>query len=398
MRTCLAQAGIPLSYWPDALEHVVKCKNVVPHGSTHAIPYQVLFATTSLYLKHLKPFGCNALFAPVVKKLSKLSPRLEEGICLGHVQGSIDNVLSNSKDVQTKQIGLLENIGNEMPNEACNDMPEDVSEDSDLDLRQFLDGNYEKRLSNTASNSAKNQNVTRGSVNSDEASEFVDALTYVPEELSKHGQDCEKGSQSGAGTTDENADTTVTVETNHTYNLRPRNNMATVLPRAISTDEEPSLKLALKSPERAYWIQAIKEEFDLLLSTNTWVECHERPGELILAGLILRLKRNEKREPTRFKARLVASGNFQKDNAASCADKYAPVAGFELARFLLALSVTLGWTKHHIDIKGAILYAKLPASLRIWVKLPKIEGIEGATGQIVRLLKSLYGLQEAPKL
>ena len=58
----------------------------------------------------------------------------------------------------------------------------------------------------------------------------------------------------------------------------------------------------------------------------------------------------------------------------------------------------LVWDIEHVDIKGAFLYAELPKSDRIVIRLPKIDGVKAANGQYLRLLRSLYGLRQAPKL
>lgn len=144
----------------------------------------------------------------------------------------------------------------------------------------------------------------------------------------------------------------------------------------------------------------MKEEFDTLRKAHTWAECDKVPedAEVIPSGMILRLKRDEDGKPARFEARLVARGNLQNDDALSFSDLYAPVACIELVRLLLTISVAFGWTRHHLDIKGAFLYATLPESTKICLKLPFIKGVEEANGRIVRLRKSLYELRQAPQL
>ena len=51
-----------------------------------------------------------------------------------------------------------------------------------------------------------------------------------------------------------------------------------------------------------------------------------------------------------------------------------------------------------MEIKGALLYADLPESNKISLKLLKIDGVRGADGSIVTQQISLYGLRGAPKL
>lgn len=51
-----------------------------------------------------------------------------------------------------------------------------------------------------------------------------------------------------------------------------------------------------------------------------------------------------------------------------------------------------------MDVKGAFLHANLPESDEIYICLPKTASNKLATGDIVRLVKSLYDLRQAPKL
>ena len=171
------------------------------------------------------------------------------------------------------------------------------------------------------------------------------------------------------------------------------------MPLELTTGDEPKLSAALKSSERTAWIKAVKEEFSTLRAAATWNEdCAPPPGAKILpSGIILKLKRDENGQPKRFKARLVARGNLQ-DSFTYDIELYAPVACIESVRTLLAVAIAKGWVTHHLDIKGAFLYASLADTDEIYVRLPVIPGTSERSGKVVKLLKSLYGLRQAPKL
>lgn len=111
----------------------------------------------------------------------------------------------------------------------------------------------------------------------------------------------------------------------------------------------------------------------------------------------MNLKRDENGFPARFEGRLVAMGNFQSDQL-GLVEVYSPVTCIEAVRIILEIAYARGWKPHHIHIKGAFLYAMLSESDDIWIKLPDIDGVSSANGQIVKLRKSLYGLRQAPKL
>lgn len=155
----------------------------------------------------------------------------------------------------------------------------------------------------------------------------------------------------------------------------------------------------MSSPDSEKWKIVINQEFETIVNAGTYVDVeesrtHDLPSSVIPSGVILELKRNERGRPSRFKARLVARVNLQDNRNETCENRYAPVACFELVRILLVLSVAFGWSKQQIDIKGAFLYSKLPNTSHIWIRLPKIDGVNEADGRIVKLIKSLYGLRD----
>lgn len=90
---------------------------------------------------------------------------------------------------------------------------------------------------------------------------------------------------------------------------------AVALPKFISTGDNPTDSFALKSPERKFSISTIEEEFDTLAELGTWEEApmHSRYEPIILADIVLRLKRDEQGLPARFKVGVVARGECQQE-------------------------------------------------------------------------------------
>lgn len=175
---------------------------------------------------------------------------------------------------------------------------------------------------------------------------------------------------------------------------------STALDIDVTTDDEPSISEALSSSISSQWVKAFHEEFDTIQAAGTYKKrdqngMHSRP---IPSGVILRVKRNENGDVARLKARLVARGNLQTKSHSSYASLYAPVASFDLVRLLLTLSVQFGWYRYQLDVKGAFLYADLPSGTEVYLRLPTIAGVKQADGSVVRLIKSLYGLREAPNV
>jgi hypothetical protein len=83
-------------------------------------------------------------------------------------------------------------------------------------------------------------------------------------------------------------------------------------------------------------------------------------------------KEGEKGEVVRNKSRLVAQGFSQKEGI-DYEETFAPVAGLEAIRILLAFSVAKGFKLHQMDVKSAFLngvleeevYVRQPPGLRV---------------------------------
>lgn len=426
-RAALYQAQLPMSYWDHAVRHVAACKNMVKHSKTNRTPYEMAMGHDSTDLPHVRPFGCRMLYHPLTTRLPPFKPRLKEGICIGHSGGGVYKVLSDKKVVLTKHVHAYENefpgIGKIQPRDENVEKGQSSGTDDEISLSGEEPYESSVRL--------PSDSETESSEDSDDADgpddgDLGDLLTYHPAKPSTFGETDDEADETD-GDNDEDQDddddqssTSSDEEYQDAHgddhsgdsppapvSARPRGlrqlprvqYTASAIPTAISTDDEPSLSVALKSAERRQWLKAIKEEFKTLLDLGTWVEKKNVPRgtKLIRTGIILKLKRDENGLPARFKGRLVARGNEQTDNF-EYFELYAPVACIEAVRILLAVAAANGWSVDHLDIKGAFLYALLPQSEEVWIKLPSIPGVPEASGQIVKLRKSLYGLRQAPKL
>lgn len=387
IRACLSQASVSKLYWPYALAHATDSKNLVTHSTTKKIPFIHLFEKIPPYAKHLRPFGCRTLFAPVRSKLPKFDARLKEGICLGHIQGGIYNILSSTGIVRTKHVKMKEKEFPSIPTDEVS-VPFQVE-----DTQQPFHGSHPP-FEDDDDDPGESSQVQQADLN-------IEALSYIPAQPSTFGQEDSQPTATDPADQEEEQEaehpTPSSRQTATPHNLRSR---ATVTIPSITTPDEPTLSQAFQSDEASLWKESIEEEFETLHKAETWREAtaEDKPNNIIPSGVILKVKRNEDGQASRFKSRLVARGNLQKNSSTSYAELYAPVAPFELVRILLLLSTAFNWSRYQLDIKGAFLNATLPQHEQVWMRLPRIPGVNAANGKIVRLLKSLYGLRNAPRL
>lgn len=155
----------------------------------------------------------------------------------------------------------------------------------------------------------------------------------------------------------------------------------------------------MKSPERKFWLEAIKEEFNTLEKNGTWELCDNLPRDknILPSGIVLKLKRNSAGDPARFKGLVVARGSFQ-DDISIYLELCAPVACIEVVRLIITVAFACGWEINLVDVNGAFFHALLPIGEEINIRLPTDPGLENLSGKVVRLIKSFYGLRQAQKL
>ena len=95
----------------------------------------------------------------------------------------------------------------------------------------------------------------------------------------------------------------------------------------------------------------------------------------------------------RFKARLTAMGNFQREGV-DYFDTYASVMRTKTLRVLLQLlNASSEHEMEHWDIKAAFINADLEED--IWIHQPDGHHQKGSDGMLCKLKKALYGLKQA---
>jgi len=109
---------------------------------------------------------------------------------------------------------------------------------------------------------------------------------------------------------------------------------------------------------------------------------------------VYKVKRNERGEVVRHKARLIAKGFVQREGI-DFEEVFAPVARMESVRLLLALAAVRCWKVHHLDVKSAFLNGELAEE--VYVQQPPGFVIAGEEHRVLRLRKALYGLRQAPR-
>jgi hypothetical protein len=108
---------------------------------------------------------------------------------------------------------------------------------------------------------------------------------------------------------------------------------------------------------------------------------------------IFKLKRDEKGEIIKHKARVVARVYVQKQGV-DYDDLFAPVARMEYIRMLVVVAAQEKWLVHHMDVKSVFLNGNL--NEEVYVSQPPGFVAAGHELKVLKLSKALYGLKQEP--
>ncbi|KAE9341215.1 hypothetical protein PR003_g10094, partial [Phytophthora rubi] len=149
------------------------------------------------------------------------------------------------------------------------------------------------------------------------------------------------------------------------------------------------------------WKKMIASELESLIANKTWKlvpkPAHQRP---IGCRWVFALKRDEKGQVVRYKARLVGKGYSQR-HGIDYEETYWPFAYLNSVRAMLAKCGAEGMEIEQCDVDAAFLYGKLEEE--IYMELPEglkelldLAEAEGEDDVVCMLLQILYGHCGAP--
>ena len=155
-------------------------------------------------------------------------------------------------------------------------------------------------------------------------------------------------------------------------------------------DAPTTFKKIYGRPDARNWMQAIQAE-------NASIDSHavfQIVEQLPLGKKPIKVKYIFKRKDNgRYKARLVAMGYSQVPGL-DFNETYAPVVSKQSLRTLFALASVEQWNIFQMDVKTAFLHAPLQEDIFI----EACDGMQVPKGTILKLMKSLCGLKQAPRV
>eukprot|EP00873_Tetraselmis_striata_P026590 jgi/Tetstr1/446854/TSEL_034332.t1 len=177
---------------------------------------------------------------------------------------------------------------------------------------------------------------------------------------------------------------------------------ASPVPLAVAPGQYPpasripvhdTIKQALAGKYHKEWRASIVSELRSLRARNTFAYARLPVGRHAIGNKwVFKVKANSDGSVNRFKARLVAQG-FSQQAGVDYHATFSPVVKLSTLRTCLAVAAARGMHIHQIDIETAFLNASLKEE--IYMRQPK--GAEDGTDNVLRLLKSIYGLKQASR-
>ncbi|GJY67871.1 zinc finger, CCHC-type containing protein [Tanacetum coccineum] len=155
-------------------------------------------------------------------------------------------------------------------------------------------------------------------------------------------------------------------------------------------DDPKTFDEAMKSQDVAFWKEAINDEMDSIMGNNTWVLADLPPG----CKWIFKRKLKVDGTIKKFKARLVIQG-FKQKSGIDYFDTYALVARISTIRLLIAMASIHNLIIHQMDVKTTFLNGDLDEE--VYMNQPQGFIMPGNENKVCKLIKSLFGLKQAPK-
>ena len=355
INSMMINANTPKYLWGEALFTACHIHNRITSTKTYVSPYEI-WKGRKPNLSYLRVWGCVAFYKALNSRRSKLGPRGIKSIFVGYVENSKAYRLLNLDSNTIVESRDVEFIENKFYNNYSMSGKENDQTLFSNPASSHSQGEKRKQ-SETVNEPRKSQRVRKEKTL---GSDFISSQSIV-----------------------------FLVEGNRTKVLKK-------IPILLNVEDDPkSLSEAMTSRDATFWKEAIDDEFESLISNQTWVLVDLPQGsKAIGCKWVFRRKYNTDGSIQTFKARLVAKG-FKQKKGIDYFDTYAPVARLTSIRILFALASLYNLHVHQMDVKTTFLNGDLDEE--VYMEQPEEFVLPVNEKQVCKLVKSLYGLKQAPK-
>ncbi|CAL9241108.1 unnamed protein product [Arabidopsis halleri] len=347
VRTLLIHAGMPHTFWVEALHTAVHLLNILPSSAIdQEIPYTKLFKKEVNY-QHLRIFGC--LCYPNVLSLTphKLAPRSTPCVLLGY---PTDHRGYRYLEISTQRVILSRHV-------------------------TFDDSVFPFKVSpSPVTNTSSTIPISPPPI----PRSTPQILTPPPPPPPP-----------------------IPLPSTSSHSMQTRSKSGIVKPRTplcLHTDAtiSPLPASHVQAAKDGHWNNAMTEEYNAQIKNGMWVLVPRPVATNIIRFLwLFRHKFNADGSLSRYKARLVANGKSQQLGI-DCDETFSPVVKPATIRTVLSVATSRDWPLHQLDVKNAFLHGDLDET--IYMHQPPGFVDPSKPDHVCLLKRSLYGLKQAPRV
>ena len=337
MNAMLISSGLPQNLWGEALLSANYILNRLPHKKLDKTPYE-LWKGRSHFYKYLKMWGCLAkVMAPILKRI-KIRPKTIDCKFIGYaINSSAYRFLVHKYDIPDIHVNTI--IESRNASFFENIFPS----------KNACDGSFLKITHDTATSDIDHESIN---------DESEDALR-------------------------------------RRKRARTSKSFGPDFLTYLLENEHQSFNEVMSTPEAPIWKEAVNSEIESIMQNHTW-ELVDLPPRSKPLGCKWIFKRKMKTGGSinKYNARLVAKGYKQKEGL-DYFYTYSPVTRITSICMLIAIAALHNLEIHQMDVKTAFLNYDL--NEEIYMDQPEGFISLGQEKKVCRLVKSLYGLEQAPK-
>ncbi|KAD0241433.1 hypothetical protein E3N88_44569 [Mikania micrantha] len=361
-RTMLADSGLPLTFWAEAVNTACYVQNrVLVNQRWLKTPYEVLHTLTPL-ISFFRAFGCPCYILNTKDQLKKFDSKVDAGYFF-----------------------------NESPTDP---IPQNPAKMFDLDILQYVPYQPSAEsviLADNASTAAMGN--SQGSTDDDD--------DVIPAELFP-------GSSSTSAAIGPPANTCTDLIPYQELKDHPLSQVLGDISAGVSTRSQLSnfclyaLFVSQQEPKNYHtalrdngWVEAMQLELLQFKKQQVWELVPLPQGKCAIGTKwVFRNKTDENGQIIKNKARLVVQG-FSQEEGIYYDETFAPVARLEAIRLFLAYAALHKLKVFQMDVKSAFLYGKIKEE--VYVCQPPGFEDNKHPDWVYKLDKALYGLKQAPR-
>ncbi|KAD2805312.1 hypothetical protein E3N88_38689 [Mikania micrantha] len=434
-RTMLADSGLPLTFWAEAVNTACYVQNrVLVNQRWLKTPYEMLHTLTPL-ISFFRAFGCPCYILNTKDQLTKFDSKVDAGYFVGysstckayrvfncrtkmveetlHVKFNecpkdsipqnpvemfnLDILQHESYQSPVESIGVEDDAPKAVPPTASTATTQGSHDDEDESTHLFR---FSDNLPMSAKSDAPPAPVVPPNTNADEILESSQSFE-IPAELFP-------GSSSTSAATGTPSNTCTDLIPYQELKDHPLSQVLGDISAGVSTRSQLSnfclyaLFVSQQEPKNYHttlrdngWVEAMQLELLQFKKQQVWELVPLPPGKCAIGTKwVFRNKTDENGQIIKNKARLVVQG-FSQEEGIDYDETFAPVARLEAIRLFLAYAALHKLKVFQMDVKSAFLYGKIKEE--VYVCQPPGFEDNKHPDWVYKLDKALYGLKQAPR-